>query len=88
MNRQTLNTLAGVFGRCFLLCVGFQVLVFGLFLGVHDWGYEMHSRFFALTPEQFDLTCYEMLAWLKTLGIALFLIPWASLKMVAAKADA
>ena len=66
-----------------MLCVGFQVLIFGLYLGVHDWGYEMHSRFFALTVEQFDMTCYVFLGAMKTVGITFFFIPWAALKMMA-----
>ncbi len=83
MNRETMNRLASVLGTAFLLVVGLQVLALGLFLGLHDWAYGIHSKLFTLTPDQFDLACYSFFGLMKTLGLTLFLIPWAALKLVA-----
>ncbi|QDT67943.1 hypothetical protein MalM25_08520 [Planctomycetes bacterium MalM25] len=78
-----MNRLASVFGTAFLVLVGLQVLGLGLFLGMHDWAYGVHSKLFALTPEQFDLACYAFFGLMKTLGLTLFFAPWVALKLVA-----
>lgn len=83
MTRQTANSLASVLGTCFLLCLGLQILSLGLYLGLHDWAYSIHSQLFNLTPEAFDREVYHFMGQLKILGLVLFLIPWASLKLIA-----
>lgn len=85
MNRQTLGTIASIFGYSFLICVGFQVLVFVLFLGLHDWGYQLHARFFNLSQETFDTTAYQMLGAMKIAGLVLFFTPWVAMKLVQKK---
>lgn len=83
MTRQTANSLASVLGTCFLLCVGLQILSMGLYLGLHDWAYSIHSELFSLSTETFDREMYHFMGVFKILGLVLFLIPWAALKLVA-----
>jgi len=85
MNRESLNRLAAVFGTAFLLLVGVQALGLGFYLAMHDFAYGVHSKFFALTPEQFEVACYAIFGLLKALGLALFLVPWAALRLVASR---
>lgn len=85
MTRQTANRLATILGTAFIVCVAFQLIALGLVLGLHDWAYEIHSKLFALTPEQFDLAAYGMLGLMKTLGLTLFLAPWIALKLTASR---
>ena len=82
MDRSTLNLLAKVLGTSFLVCVGFQLLAFAMVVGMHDWAYNMHSNFFKLTPEAFDLEVYHFLGMMKVLGMVLFLVPWIAIKIV------
>lgn len=88
MNRESLNRLAAVFGTAFLLIVAMQAIGLGLFLAMHDFAYSVHAKFFALTPEQFDVACYAVFGLMKALGLTLFLAPWAALKLVAARTPA
>lgn len=85
MTRQSANRLASILGTAFLVCVGFQLIALGLLLGLHDWAYTIHSKLFALTPEQFDLATYAFLGLMKTLGLTLFLVPWIALKLTASR---
>ena len=82
MNRQTLDILAAVLLRCFLLCALLQLFTFGMVTLAHDWAYNLHSSFFKLTPEVFDITVYSMLALMKTLGLTLFFCPWLAVLWV------
>lgn len=86
MNRESMNTLANVLGVCFLLCVGFQLFALAMILGLHDWAYSIHASLFSLTQVQFDLAVYCLLGLMKTLGLTLFLVPWAALKLMARRA--
>lgn len=85
MNREAMNRLASVFGTAFLIVVGLQLLGLGLYLGLHDVAYRVHSELFAITEEQFDLACYTLLGAMKTLSLTLLLAPWAALRLVAAR---
>lgn len=87
MNRQTLNSIANIFGVCFLLCVGLQIFALVMYLSLHDWAYGIHSSLFDLTPEAFDLAAYYFFALIKSLGMVLFLIPWAALKLAARRCE-
>lgn len=83
MNRQSLSALANPFGVCFLTAVVLQAVGVALFLGLHDWGYSIHSQLFSMSEAQFDLAAYYMFGLMKTLGIMLFLVPWAALKIAS-----
>lgn len=85
MNRQSARNLASVLGWAFLLCVGLQLLALAMVVGLHDWAYSVHSKLFALTVEQFDLAAYGMLGLMKTLGLTLFFVPWAALKITGSR---
>ena len=79
----SLKAASAVLGRCFLLCVALQILALVLFSTVHDWGYDMHTRFFpTLTVEAFDQHAYVLLGQMKIAGLVLFLIPWAAIKLM------
>lgn len=85
MNRQSARNLASVFGWAFLLCVGLQLIAVAMVVGAHDWAYSIHSQLFALTVEQFDLAVYCLLGLMKTLGLTLFFVPWAALRITAGR---
>ncbi|MGI9455879.1 MAG: DUF6868 family protein [Aeoliella sp.] len=86
MNRENLNSIANIFGVCFLLCAGLMFFVMAMFMLLHDWAYGIHSYLFILTPEAFDMAVYQFLAQIKALGLVLFLIPWVALKFAARRA--
>lgn len=85
MNRHTLNTLAAVFGWSFLFCVALQLFALVMITSLHDVAYDMHSRLFSISVEAFDIAVYSTIGAMKTLGMTLFLCPWAALRLVASR---
>ena len=79
MTRQTLDLYASFFLRCFLLCAALQIFVFVMTVFAHDLAYSMHSNFYDISVEFFDMAVYSLLGLMKTLGLVLFLIPWVAL---------
>ncbi len=47
-----------------------------------DWIYRLHSRWFALSREQFAAIHYGTMALFKTLTFMLFLAPWLALHII------
>ena len=83
MTRSTANSLAAAFGTAFLISVGLQLFALAMLVGLNDFAYSVHSRIFTITPEQFELASYCFLGAMKVLGLTLFLVPWAALKLTA-----
>ena len=55
------------------------LLWFLVFILAHDWMYLLHSRWFRLSIEQFDMIHYAGMAIYK-IGVLLFnLVPWLTL---------
>lgn len=85
MNRQSARQLASFFGWAFLVCVALQLFALGMLLGLHDLAYSVHSKLFTITAEHFDLATYSFLGLMKMLGLTLFFVPWAALKITAGR---
>ena len=83
MNRQNLNRLSALFGWSFVTCIGLQLFAFAMLTTMHDFAYDLHSRFFSISPEAFDIATYSTLGAMKTLGLTCFLCPWVATKIVA-----
>jgi hypothetical protein len=67
-------------------CAGINYAIllvwFTVFTLAHDWLYRMHSRWFTLSPEMFDVLNYAGVAIYK-IGIMLFvLVPLAALYLM------
>lgn len=83
MNKQSLNTLAGVFGRCFLVSLALQAVSTLLWILIIDWATELHVRLFQVTADEMHAAAYMLFAHWKTLNVVLFFVPWAGLKLTA-----
>jgi hypothetical protein len=81
-NRKTLELVSAVLLRCFLLGVALQVIWFVMVLLMGDWAHSIHARIFDVSKKEFDLLCYYGMAFVKTIVILGFLIPWAATKLV------
>ncbi len=52
-----------------------------IFVTAHDWVYQIHSRWFAITKENFDAIHYAGMAFFK-IGIFMFnLVPYFALRI-------
>ena len=67
---------------CALLNYGILVVWFLFFMLAHDWMYLLHSRWFRISVEQFDMLHYAGMSIYK-IGILLFnLVPFVALHIV------
>ena len=70
---------------CLILNYGIIIIWFVVFVAAHDQLYNLHSRWFAITPNQFDLAMYASMAVYK-IGIMLFnLMPYFALRIISSK---
>jgi Family of unknown function (DUF6868) len=67
---------------CAIINYGILLLWFLFFLLAHDWMYALHSQWFHLSVEQFDMLHYAGISIFK-LGILLLnVVPWIALHIV------
>lgn len=70
-------------GRVLLVCSLFNMAIlvvwFGMFVFARDLIYRLHSRWFKLTPEQFDMTHYMGMAIYKVAILCLNIVPYAAI---------
>lgn len=85
MNRATVRGLASALLTAFLLCAAVQVFAFTMYLGLRDQAYSLHNGLFPMSEHEFDLAVYTFLGALKALGLTLFLVPWAALRLTAGR---
>jgi len=64
--------------------INYGILLFwaGIFIFAHDWIYGIHSRWFNLTPEQFDMLNYSMMGIYKLMIFIFNLVPFFALLIV------
>ena len=69
-----------------MLCLLLNYLIllwwFTLFSLAHDRLYHLHSRWFQLTPSQFDALHYAGMALYKVGVLLLNLVPWLALQIL------
>ena len=66
-----------------LVNYGVLLLWFGTFRFAHDWLYRAHTRWYRITPEQFDLFNYGGIGLYKILVLVFNLVPLAVLFVIA-----
>jgi len=89
MTPTEINDLLDATANVLLWCVivGFVLLALslGILLVAGDLAHEIHSKWFDVSPHEFDLICYCGLGLGKTLVILLFLVPWVAIRLVLRK---
>jgi hypothetical protein len=76
---MTADTLRRTLLWCAVINYGILVIWFVVFVLAHGWMYELHSRWFRISIEQFDSIHYAGMAIYKV-GILLFnLVPFLAL---------
>ena len=79
------NAVAAVLIRCFLLAFCLLLFSFVFYLLAADWAYSVHSKWFDLTRQEFDLMYYYVLAFMKIAAFLFFLIPYIAIKLTIRK---
>ena len=78
-----LESLAGIFIRCFFLAVALLLVWFFFYvLGGGAWSYSINSPWSALSRHDFDLLNYYAMAFVKIYAILFFLFPYLAIRLV------
>jgi len=80
-----LDAIARVLIRAFVIGLLLLGLSFATILLGKDMIHDVHGEWFDLTPNQFDLVFYSVLAIGKTFLFLLFLAPYVSIRLVLRK---
>ena len=76
---MSIETVRSALLRCALINYAILLVWFLVFILAHDWIYLLHSRWFHLSVEQFDMLHYAGMSIFK-IGIILFnLVPYIAL---------
>lgn len=80
---MNVDQIAAVLGWCTLINLGLLIWWLLFLLLAHDWTYQMHSKWFKISPEEFDAIHYRLMGVFK-MGVILFnLVPYLALRIVA-----
>ena len=80
-----LDAIAGVLIRCFVIGIVLLTIWLVIVMGVPDWAWQMHGKFFDLSGEQVILVQYTGLLLTKIGIFALFLFPYIGIKLALRK---
>ena len=77
-----LETIRAFFAWCSVINMGL-LLWWALFLLLaHDWVYDLHSKWFKISVEQFDTIHYAGMAFFKLAILLLNLVPYFALRII------
>ena len=75
-------TIRAFFLWCTIINAGLLVLSFLLCVSAGDWIYRMHSRWFPISRESFNVAIYSFLGLFKIFVLAFNLVPYLALVIV------
>ena len=78
-----IETLRAFFMWCTIINVGFLLISFLVCSCAGDLVYRMHSRFYPISREAFNVAIYSLLALYKTLVVTFNFVPYVALLIVA-----
>lgn len=79
---MSIDVLREFFMWCLILNAGFLAVAFGVCAGAGDWVYRMHSRWFPMPRETFNVTIYGLIGRMKLAVLVFNLVPWLALVIV------
>lgn len=82
---NSLDMIAGVLLRCFVLAICLLLLWFVFYLVGGDWAYSIHSRWFEIDRYSFAMMNYHLMGIMKIASFLFFLLPFISIKLILRK---
>jgi hypothetical protein len=80
---MTLELVTAMLGWCTLINFGLLMWWFLFAVIAHDWTFRVHTKWFKISPEQFDAIHYAGMGIFK-MGVIVFnLVPYLALRIVA-----
>jgi hypothetical protein len=79
---MTIQMLQAFFMWCSIINFGLLFICFVIITQAREWAYKMHSRWFNISKESFDLALYCFLGFYKLLVFVFCIIPWIALSII------
>ena len=80
---MTVQMLQSFFMWCSIINVVLLMLMFFIITTAKEWTYKIHSRWFNISKENFDLVLYCFLGLYKLLVWIFCIIPWIALSIIS-----
>ena len=74
--------LQAFFMWCSIINIGLLLVTFAIITLAKEWVYKMHSRWFNISKENFDLVLYCFIGFYKLLVWVFCIIPWIALSII------
>jgi hypothetical protein len=78
-----ITTIRDFFMWCTIMNGALLFLTFIICVFARDFAYRMHSRWFTLSKETFDVVFYSFLGFFKIIVLAFNLVPYLALLIIA-----
>ncbi|MHB0958274.1 MAG: DUF6868 family protein [Pirellulaceae bacterium] len=82
---ESLDVIAKVLLRCWLLGMLLLLIWYGVFLLVPNVIYSLHGSMFDLSPHELNIIHYSGMAFVKLVVILFFFFPWLAIRLVLRK---
>lgn len=76
------QTLTKFFMWCTILNLGLLVISFLMLAFAGDFVYRMHSKWFSMPKERFNVVIYSFIGFFKVIIIVFNVVPWVALSIV------
>jgi len=76
----TLDAIASIFLRCFIITVGAMIFTWAVWLVLGDVVYSIHSQLYEISRSEFDLYFVYTITFLKALNVLFFGVPFVAIK--------
>ena len=80
-----LDATAGILIKCFVMGIAALIVWIFIVMGVPNWAWQIHGKFFDLSGEQVVLVQYAGLLMTKAGIFVLFLFPYIAIKLALRK---
>ncbi|MFW6456739.1 MAG: DUF6868 family protein [Planctomycetota bacterium] len=80
---MTVQTLTSFFMWCMIFDAGLLIVTFLMYLVAGDAIYRLHSRWFSISRETFDVVFYSFLGGMKILWWVFNVVPYIALLILA-----
>ena len=80
--KMTIDMVRNFFLWCSIINVGLLLFSFVMFWVGREWIYRIHSKWFALSKEQFDMLWYAMLGFYKIIVFVFNIVPYIALCII------
>jgi hypothetical protein len=79
---MTMDQIREMLGWCTVINVVLMLVSWVIMLKLRAWAYSIHSKWFPITEQQFNVVVYSFFGLYKVLVIVFNIIPWIAISIV------